>query len=126
MVTSVKNDVNLTQLIDSLREMVTILSLDRECPWLEPFSMLLEQAESLQVRGCTESELVLLLSSIMELYSTDRGFVCYAPLEFNPGTCGYWYIIGAENFHEVSLRLYTLAVSIPECIWNSGGSIARR
>lgn len=98
----------LTPLIDSLREMVTILSLDRDSPWLHVFSLFLEKAESLQARGCTDGELALLLSSIIELYSPDRGFTCYAPLELNPVTCGYWYIPGAENFDVVSFRIYTI------------------
>ena len=102
----------LTPLIDSLREMVTILSLDRECPWLQPFSMLLEQAESLKNRGCTEYDLIELASAIRGKYSEGSGFTSYAPLEFNPCTCGYWYIFGAENFCEVSSRLSSLASGI--------------
>ena len=107
-----KTGTSIDSLINSLMEMIKILSLDSSCPWLPVFSALLEKAESLKLQGGNRNELIDLVSSIIDLYSSGSGFTDYAPLEFNPGTRGYYYIIGAENFAEVSHELFSAATAV--------------
>ena len=104
-----KTDVQLYFLSDSLREMVTMLSLDDKCPWVTVFSLLQKKAESLLCSGCSLDELERLSSAIIILYTIESGFADYAPLEFNRRTGGYYYIIGAENFSDVSWKIYSIA-----------------
>ena len=104
-----KSDVQLYSLTDSLREMVSILSLDDKCPWIKIFSVLQRKAESILCSGCTRDELERLSSAIIILYRVESGFADYAPLEFNRQTGGYYYIIGAENFTDVSWKIYSAA-----------------
>lgn len=103
------NDVQLYSLSDSLREMVSILSLDKKCKWTTVFSVLQKKAEIMLCSECTEYEIKKLSSAIIRLYRAESGFADYAPLEFNRQTGGYYYIIGAENFTDISWRIYSIA-----------------
>ena len=105
-------DVQLYSLSDSLREMVSILALDHECPWIRVFSVFRKKAESLLCGECTPLEISMLSSAIMHVYHSESGFSDYAPLEFNKQTGGYYYIIGAENFSDVSWKIYSIAEEI--------------
>lgn len=107
-----KKDVQLYSLSDSLQEMVSILSLDKKCKWTIVFTVLHKKAESLLCSECTSRELNRLSSAIITIYRSESGFTDYAPLEFNCKTGGYYYIIGAENFTDVSWKIYSLAEEI--------------
>jgi hypothetical protein len=104
-----KKYVQLYSLSYSLREMVSILSLDDKCPWVKVFTVLQKKAETLLCSECTHDELERLSSAIIILYRIESGFADYAPLEFNSKTGGYYYFIGAENFTDVSWKIYSVA-----------------
>jgi hypothetical protein len=102
----------LRELTESLSRLVEILRLDKACHWRTHFEMSLSHAQSLLAREFEQSDLNALASSIMQVYGGMGSFNDYAPSIYDAHARRYRPIPGADDFEDVSGRVYEAALAL--------------
>jgi hypothetical protein len=90
--------IQLSRLVDVLRDLTVTLSLDTSCQWTPHFRRCLAHAEELLVSGFTQEQLAALSTSITHCFGGAGSFSDYAPGSYDRSTGRYLALSGAENF----------------------------
>lgn len=104
----------LYTLTGELTNLVALLQLDAECPWVAKFEHDCATANELLRNGFSDDELVQLAISIKFVYQGMGSFNDYSPGIFNTATGRYDAIPGTENCEEVSKRVFDLSTKLFE------------
>ncbi|WP_441603656.1 DUF6966 domain-containing protein [Dyella sp. 2RAF44] len=99
-------------LIDSLREMVSLLERDSSCGWVRHFKMSLDEAIDLSINGWNERDLAALSSSIRSVYAGMGSFNDYFPARYDPATGRYASFPWADQFDRLRASTFNQAVAL--------------
>ena len=97
--------LQLSRLIDRLRDLVATLSLDDSCEWAPHFRQCVAEAERLSACGFTQEELTELSVAITQ----QSGLLAYCPGRFERATGCYEGIPGTENFETFARATFECA-----------------
>ena len=102
----------LEHLSEALLRLVGLLALDPRCQWTHKFELNLQWANHLKTTPQYENELTDLSASIRHMYGGMGSFNDYEPAIYDPITGHYIRIHGTENFEELRIKVFDLALEL--------------
>ncbi len=106
--------VILVELCQTLRRLVDILHLDKNCQWTAKFEDDLLLCEKILDGAMLKEDIYALSNSIMYVFQGMASFNDYFPATFNSVTGRYQPISGTEDFSIISDKVFNLAKKLRE------------